>query len=315
MTAKRKALGRGLGALMEDMSYEESDVKQQDVSIFEIPLESIDVNPYQPRSEFSEEALNELAASISENGIIQPITVRQKEDEEEKFQLITGERRVRASKIAGLSKIPAFVRVVEDKALLEMALVENIQREDLNAIEVAISYQRLIDECKFTQEDLSGRIGKNRSTIANYLRLLKLPAEIQVGIRDRKISMGHARSLINIENPKSQVQIYKRIIDEGLSVRATEEAVRELNDQPQKAEKLKNKIKSEELPQEYMQLRDHLANHFNTKVDFKRNNKGDGKIVIPFKSDDDLERILSLLDGSQLDQTDNADNTGEEDSE
>jgi ParB family chromosome partitioning protein len=185
---------------------------------------------------------------------------------------------------------------VEDDRLLEWALVENIQREDLNAIEIAISYQRLIEECALTQESLSERVGKKRATIANYLRLLKLPAEIQLGIREKKISMGHARTLVNIENPKAQVQVYFRILDEGLSVRKTEEVVRELNEQPKKAAKLKQKIEKEDIPEEYVQLQSHLAKHFNTKVQFQRNTGGKGKIIIPFQSDEDLERIVGILD-------------------
>ena len=291
MATKKKALGRGLSALMEDASREE--VKEIAATMNEVSVDDVEVNPFQPRKEFDDDSLNELAESISKNGIIQPITVRALESGS--FQLVTGERRLRASKIAGLESIPAYIRTVDDQGLLEMALVENIQREDLNAIEIAISYQRLMDECSLTQQVLSERVGKKRSTITNYVRLLKLPPEIQLGIREKKISMGHARALINIENPKSQVQIYNRIVEEGLSVRKTEEVVRDLNEQPQKAEKVKNKIKNE-LPEEYVQLKDHLSKHFDSKIDFRRNPKGDGKIIISFKSDEDLERILGILD-------------------
>ena len=289
--AKRNALGKGLGALIEDAGNDQNQQQQVD-AVNEIDISKIDVNPYQPRTTFNEDALSELASSIKEIGVIQPITVRKVSDD--KYQLITGERRYRAAKMAGINKIPAFVRIADDQAMLEMALVENIQREDLDAIEVAISYQRLIEECKLTQENLSGRVGKKRATISNYLRLLKLPAEIQLGIRDHKISMGHARALIAIDDPEKQLQAYYRIIDEGLSVRKTEEIIRELSQQQAKAKNKNNKKKSD-IPEEYKQLKNHLADYFNTNIDFKRNDNGRGKIIIPFKSDDDLERIMTLL--------------------
>ena len=222
--ARKNALGRGLGALIDDADRE----KYENIdSISEINIDLIETNPYQPRSNFDEEGLNELASSIKELGIIQPITVRTLADG--KFQLITGERRYRASIIAGLKKMPAYFRTADDQAMLELALVENIQREDLDSVEIAISYQRLIDECQLTQENLSDRVGRKRSTISNYLRLLKLPAEIQLGIREKKMSMGHARTLINIENPKTQIKVFYRVIDEELSERKTEELVRQMN--------------------------------------------------------------------------------------
>jgi len=289
--AKRNALGKGLGALIEDAGNDQNEQQQVD-AVNEIDISKIDVNPYQPRTTFNEDALSELASSIKEIGVIQPITIRKVS--EDKYQLITGERRYRAAKLAGINKIPAFVRIADDQAMLEMALVENIQREDLDAIEVAISYQRLIEECKLTQENLSGRVGKKRATISNYLRLLKLPAEIQLGIRDHKISMGHARALITIDDPEKQLQAYYRIIDEGLSVRKTEDIIRELSQQQAKAKNKNNKKKSD-IPEEYKQLKNHLADYFNTNIDFKRNDNGRGKIIIPFKSDDDLERIMTLL--------------------
>ncbi|MFP4018451.1 MAG: ParB/RepB/Spo0J family partition protein [Bacteroidales bacterium] len=292
--AKRNALGKGLGALIEDAG---NDHGHHVDSVNEIDISKIEVNPYQPRTTFNEEALNELASSIKEIGVIQPITVRK--INEEKYQLITGERRFRASKMAGINKIPAFIRVADDQAMLEMALVENIQREDLDAIEVAISYQRLIEECKLTQENLSGRVGKKRTTISNYLRLLKLPAEIQLGIRDKRISMGHARALINIDDPEKQLKIYYKIIDEGLSVRKTEEVIRQVNE---KAKTAKTKNNKPQLPEEYKQLKDHLANRFNTNIDFKRNDNGRGKIIIPFKSDKDLERIMAILTAEENNQ-------------
>jgi ParB family chromosome partitioning protein len=292
--AKRNALGKGLGALIEDAGNEGNNYQVDAVN--EISLEYIEVNPYQPRTNFNEGGLNELASSIKEIGVIQPITVRQ--INESKFQLITGERRFRAAKIAGINKIPAFIRTADDQAMLEMALVENIQREDLDAIEVAISYQRLIEECELTQENLSNRVGKKRATISNYLRLLKLPAEIQLGIRDRKISMGHARTLINIDDPEKQLEAYYRIIDEQLSVRKTEEIIRDFNQQAQK-KKSRSPQKKQELPEEYKQVKNHLATHFNTSIDLKRNNNGKGKIIIPFKSDKDLERIMAIINNQQ----------------
>lgn len=296
---KKNALGRGLGALIE--SDEDKNLLQTRISAdIEIPVEKIVTNPFQPRTEFDEEALNELASSIKELGVIQPITVRELNNGT--FQLITGERRLRAAKIAGLAKIPAYNRVADDNEMLEIALVENIQREDLNAIEIAISYQRLIEECNLTQENLSQRIGKNRATISNYLRLLKLPAEIQLAIRERKISMGHARALISIEEPKSQLQIFYKIGEEDLSVRKVEELVRNLDNLPSASEE-KSGEKAEDkkiLAQEYTDLKNHLGEFFKTKITFVRNNKGEGKIVIPFKSDDELERIIAIFDSLKV---------------
>ncbi len=223
--AKKSALGKGLGALIKQS---ETEIPESRVNATnEIDIRNIEVNPYQPRTNFDQEALEELAASIRQLGIIQPITVR--EIEGGKYQIISGERRYRASLIAGLTEMPAYIRHADDNSMLELALVENIQREDLDAIEVAISYQRLIDECRLTQENVSDRVGKKRSTVANYLRLLKLPAEIQVAIRDRKLSMGHARALVNIEQPEHQLQLLHSIIDEGWSVRQVETAARKLN--------------------------------------------------------------------------------------
>ncbi|MCK5822523.1 MAG: ParB/RepB/Spo0J family partition protein [Bacteroidales bacterium] len=286
MAAKKKALGRGLGALIEDSEK----VLENDENISEINISYIDVNPFQPRTQFDEEALNELSNSIKKLGIIQPITVRKINKRE--YQLITGERRLRASKLAGLTQIPAYVRTADDQAMLELALVENIQREDLDAIEVAISYQRLIEECKLTQEVLSDRVGKKRSTITNYLRLLKLPAEIQLGIRSKYVSMGHARALVNIEDAKSQLNIFKKIIEQGLSVRKVEDLVRELSNNNNNNKSDKSVSNNEE----YVQLQKQLSNFFNTQVDFKRNLKGKGKIIIPFKTDEELERIVGIFD-------------------
>jgi len=286
--AKRNALGRGLGALINDADH----IMETVASINEIDISKIELNPFQPRSQIDEVTLNELASSIKELGIIQPITVRKIDDD--KFQLIAGGRRYRAAHIAGLKKIPAYIRTADDRGMLEMALVENIQREDLNSIEVAISYQRLIEECDITQENLSERVGKKRATISNYLRLLKLPPEIQLGIRHNKLSMGHARPLINIKDLKNQIEIYYRIIDEELPVRKVEDIVRELNEQPKKS--IKNTSKRLYLPEEYVQLKDHLAKYFDTNIEFKLNEKGKGKIIIHFESNEDLERIIGVID-------------------
>ena len=258
-------------------------------AVNDIPLKNIDANPFQPRTHFDEEALDELVTSIEEHGIIQPITVRRVDDT--RFQLITGERRLRAAAKAGLKNVPAYVREAEDENMLELALVENIQREDLDAIEVAISYQRLIDECKLTQENLGDRVGKKRATVTNYLRLLKLPADIQAAIRERKLSMGHARALLGVEDPDVQLEIYEKILKQDLSVRKVESLV-------QKARKGDDGDKKEpsQPPAEYAELRDHLSQYFGASVDFRINTKGSGKIVIPFTSDEDLQRIVSILD-------------------
>ncbi|PLX22105.1 MAG: chromosome partitioning protein ParB [Salinivirgaceae bacterium] len=293
MVAKKKALGRGLGALIEESPRAE-EPKQND-AIKEIPISQIKVNPFQPRTEFDEEALADLAASIKELGIIQPITVRKVADNE--YQIISGERRTRASKMAGLETIPAYVRTADDQGMLEMALVENIQREDLDAIEIAISYNRLIDECSLTQKELSARVGKQRSTITNYLRLLKLPAEIQKGIRHKVISMGHARALISIENQDDQLYLFEMIMKEGLSVRKVEELAKGIAEGENIKETTSTpKTPKAELGEGFKELQNQLDTFFQTGVKLKRTNNGKGQIVIPFKSDDDLERIIGLLD-------------------
>ena len=287
--ARKNALGRGLGALIDDADRE----KYENIdSISEINIDLIETNPYQPRSKFDEEGLNELASSIKELGIIQPITVRKLADR--KFQLITGERRYRASIIAGLKKIPAYFRTADDQAMLELALVENIQREDLDSMEIAISYQRLIEECQLTQENLSDRVGRKRSTISNYLRLLKLPAEIQLGIREKKLSMGHARTLINIEDPKTQIKVFYRVIDEELSVRKTEELVRQMNRDANK-DTSKNERK-QKINEDFQELSHHLSEYFEARVQFRVNENGKGKIVIPFDNTEEMERIIGILD-------------------
>ncbi len=292
---KRSALGRGLGALITDAAEDPKPRTEAVSAIQELSLGDIYPNPYQPRTEFDEEALNELAASIRSIGIVQPITVRSVDGG--KYEIIAGERRFRASKLAGLETIPAYIRKTEDESLLELALIENIQREDLHAIEVAISYQRLLDECRLTQDALSERVGKKRTTISNYLRLLKLPAQIQLAIRDKKISMGHARAIINIEDPDTQFMIFEQILKYDFSVRKVEEIVREIaNPKPEVVEDEPVKPKKKNEIGDYIELQQHLSRRFETKVELKRNAAGKGKIVIAFKSDAELEKIIGLLD-------------------
>jgi len=294
---KRTGLGRGLSALLEDNTTEQlsTDAVSQVVSvgrIYEIPLEQIEVNPFQPRTEFDRAALEELAESIRVQGIIQPITVRQLAPGS--YQLISGERRLKASKLAGLTQIPAYIRTANDQQMLEMALIENIQREELNAIEIALSYQRLLTECNLKQEELGERVGKNRTTVTNYLRLLKLPPDIQVGLRDRKLSMGHARALINIDNIDTQLAIFKKILEEEWSVRKTEEAVRALLTKPETKKSIEKT--ATRLHPEIVELQNRLSNRYGTRVQVNRNEQGKGEIKIPFFSDEDLNRILELLD-------------------
>jgi len=288
--AKKNALGRGLGALIEGVEKEILEKKVE--ANKDILIDSIDGNPFQPRTTFDAQSLEELAASIRKLGVIQPLTVR--EAANGRYQLIAGERRLRAAKLAGLTHVPAYIRTADDQAMLELALVENIQREDLDAIEVAICFQRLTEECKLTQEELSERVGKQRSTVANYLRLLKLPAEIQLGIRNKKLMMGHARTLINIEDPKKQINVYYKIIEGDLSVRQVEELVRDLQAEqakdPGKVER-KNKLNDD-----FIQLTDHLNRIFSAKVSFRINEQGKGKIVIPFENPEEMERILGVFD-------------------
>lgn len=293
MSAKKKnALGRGLGALLDDTPSDKSILSRRPATtasnISEIKLDYIEVNPYQPRMHFDQEALNELAESIKTQGIIQPITVRKLA--KDKYQLIAGERRMQASKLAKLETITAYVRTANDQQMLEMALIENIQREDLNSIEIALSYQRLLSECDLKQEELGERVGKNRTTVNNYLRLLKLPPDIQAGLRDKKISMGHARAIINIENIDTQLDVFKKIIAEDLSVRKVELLVRNLGEaKPTSTEK------AFEPNPEVVKIESRLSSHFGTKVAVRsdKNNKGD--IKIPFTSSDELNRILDLL--------------------
>lgn len=288
---KKGALGRGLGALLSDSIQVEENEKANlspQASINEIDIESIEVNPFQPRTDFDEEALQELTESIKLQGIIQPITVRQLS--EGKYQLISGERRLQASKRVGLKRIPAYIRTANDQQMLEMALIENIQRENLNPIEIALSYQRLISECNLKQEELGDRVSKNRSTVTNYLRLLKLPPIIQAALRDKQISMGHARALINVDNPEDQIAILKKILLNDLSVRAVEEMVRALAS-PKKS---KNQPKNE-VSYQIKQIQNKLSSHFGTKIHIKANQKNQGEIKIPFTSAEDLNRILEIL--------------------
>ncbi|QSE96136.1 ParB/RepB/Spo0J family partition protein [Fulvivirga lutea] len=293
MSAKRKnALGRGLGALLDDSPSMDKTIKTGDPneigSINEIRLDEIEVNPFQPRTDFDQEALQELSESIKVQGIIQPITVRRLS--KGKYQLISGERRFQASKLAGLEAVPAYIRTADDQQMLEMALIENIQRENLNAIEIALSYQRLLTECDLKQEELGDRVGKNRTTVNNYLRLLKLPPDIQAAIRDKRISMGHARALIGVEDVSIQLDIFKKIISQDLSVRKVEELVRQEGSTKKVAQK-----EPQETSKEIINLQHKLTSHFGTKIQVKSDGKK-GEIKIPFVSVDDLNRILEILD-------------------
>ena len=293
MNSKKKALGRGLSAILESP---ETDITSTDISgsfvagaIANIPIGSIESNPFQPREDFDEQALLELSNSIMEQGIIQPITVRKLGYD--KYQLISGERRLKASRMSGLKEIPTYIRVANDQQMLEMALVENIQRESLNALEIAISYNRLIEECNLSTDELSVRVGKNRTTVTNYVRLLKLPAEVQVNVRDGQLSMGHARAIINIDDNNTQITIARNVVKKGLSVREVEEIVRNLNKPPASPKTVDKKP----LPPHIEALMSHLASRLSLNVELKRNTKGRGTIVIPFSSDSELEKIISAI--------------------
>ena len=292
---KKQALGRGLSALLKDpendiKSAEDKNADKVVGNIIELDIESIEINPFQPRTNFNEETLQELAKSIKELGVIQPITVRKLDFN--KFQLISGERRLRASKLIGLKTIPAYIRLANDNESLVMALVENIQRHDLDPIEVAISYQRLIEEISLTQEELSERVGKKRSTITNYLRLLKLDPIIQTGMRDGFISMGHGRALINIENQDIQSDIYHKVVTQNLSVRETEALVKNYQDSLKPKTGKPTKGNSFDINEDEKKA---FANYFGTKVDVKVAGNGKGKITIPFHSEEDFNRILKLI--------------------
>jgi len=286
-------LGRGLGALLQDSDNVNRSTRTnsaESVSMMnEIHVEQIEVNPYQPRTRFDEDALNELAESIKIQGIIQPITVRQ--IGRDRYQLISGERRLQASKLAGLTHIPTYIRTANDQQMLEMALIENIQRENLNAIEIALSYQRLISDCGLKQDELGERVGKNRTTVNNYIRLLKLPPMIQAALRDDQITMGHARAIINIENPETQLKTFRRTIEEAWSVRKVEEAVQALK---LTAEDVKER-RPNAIRQEMRALQFKLSSYFGSKVSIKTDEKQKGEIKIPFTSQDELERILQVL--------------------
>lgn len=289
---KKQALGRGLSALLKDTSdvTSASDKNADKLvgNILEIELGAIEVNPFQPRTHFDEDALKELAGSIKELGVIQPITVRKLSGNQ--YQLVSGERRFRASKLIGNKTVPAYIRIANDQEMLEMALVENIQRENLDPIEVALSYQRLIDEIQLTQEELSVRVGKKRSTVTNYLRLLKLDPILQTGMRDGFISMGHGRALINVEDSEDQLGLYEQILREKLSVRQTEELVKNL-----KTESSKKTTKKKRVPSFVKDSINDISGFFGHKVDITVNNRGKGKIMIPFHSQEDFERIKKLL--------------------
>jgi ParB family transcriptional regulator, chromosome partitioning protein len=297
---KKQALGRGLSALLKDPSNDIQSVQDKNAdkvigNIIELDIEFIEVNPFQPRTNFSEESLRELASSIKELGIIQPITVRKLGFNQ--YQLVSGERRYRASKLIGLETIPAYIRIANDQESLEMALVENIQRQDLDPIEIALSYQRLIDEINLTQEQMSERVGKKRSTITNYLRLLKLDPIIQTGMRDGFISMGHGRALITIEDSSTQLDIYEKVLTNELSVRDTENLVRNYNTNqevkvaPKKAETI--------IPSYVKEGINAFSEYFGHKIDVKISKNGKGQITIPFHSEEDFNRIKKLVEGAK----------------
>lgn len=295
---KRNALGRGLSALLNDsenvLPNRNNVLSSHEVngpgSVNEIRIAEIEVNPFQPRTDFDEQALSELADSIKLQGLIQPITVRRLNARS--YQLISGERRLRAAKLAGLMQIPAYVRTANDQQMLEMALIENIQRENLNAIEVAISFQRMIEECSLKQDELSERVSKNRSTVTNYLRLLRLPPGIQASIRDGQISMGHAKALISIDDPAKQIYLHQHIIKHGLSVRKAEELARDIQRVPLK----KAGKQPEPISFQVQKIQDDLASKFSTRVRLKFDSQGKGTIEIPFLSENDLSRILEIMD-------------------
>ena len=302
--SKKKALGRGLSALLSDSTPEDKldvDIQsppatgkgQATSGISEIPVEHIEVNPFQPRTHFDQDALQELAESIRVHGIIQPVTVRRLANNQ--YQLISGERRFQASKLAGLKTIPAYIRSANDQQMLEMALIENIQRENLNAIEIALSYQRLISECSLKQDELGERVGKNRATVTNYLRLLRLPPDIQIAVRDNKLSMGHARAIINVENPDKQLYIFKRTLEDDLSVRKVEELVREMSPKKNETSASEKGNSAAAAPnREISQLQSRLSSHFGTRV-VVRSDGSKGEIKIPFLSIEDLNRLIDIL--------------------
>ncbi|MFT6783904.1 MAG: ParB family chromosome partitioning protein [Saprospiraceae bacterium] len=297
--SKKPALGKGLGALLgggETNPIQSVEVKTilSDSSVSNkggvdlVPLKQIEANPFQPRTHFDKDSLEELTASIREHGIIQPITVR--ELGKNRYQIISGERRFRASHAAGLIEVPVYVRKADDQTMLEMAIIENVQRKDLNAIEIAISYQRLIDECDITQEKVGERVSKSRSAVANYLRLLNLPDEIQAGIRDEKVSMGHARALLSFETDAEKIKVYRAILDGGVSVRKVEEMASSA-----KANKKKTTVNTE-LPKSIIKTKDNIAFHLGSKINISQDKTGKGKMVITFDDENHLKRIIEILD-------------------
>ena len=289
---KQPALGRGLGALLTNVDTDVTSLTGATLgSISLLPIHSIETNPFNPREYFQKEALDELAVSIGTHGIIQPLTVRKLG--RDKYQLISGERRFRAAQLAGLIEVPAYIRVANDQAMLEMALVENIQREDLNAIEIGISYQRLIEECSLTQEQLGEKIAKSRSNVTNHLRLLKLPATIQAGVRDGLISMGHARALVSVADEAEQMRRFNQIHQDGLSVRELEQLLKK----PKNQAPINNLNVSTKLSSLQMVFIEELEKRLAANVSIQKNGKGQGKLIVPFKSDDDFKRIISLLNG------------------
>ncbi len=303
MAKIQTGLGRGLGALISDVnSIQQAAGKPAAgaarplVSTSEIEISRIEPNPYQPRTEFNQEALEELAASIKLLGLIQPITVRPLENG--RYQIISGERRFRASQLAGLDKIPAYIRKTDDRGMLEMAIVENIQREDLDSIEVALSFQRLIEECNLTQEAMAERVGKKRATVTNYLRLLKLPAEIQFAIRAKKISMGHAKALLSLESDKDQLKFANQIIEQDLSVRQIEQKIQNLGEKREK--KGREEAPVIELPEGHFRVIEIIGKYFNNNVTAKRDSKGAGEITIRFNNDKEVEDFLQALENSNI---------------
>jgi len=299
MSKKQKeALGKGIRALLETIDTDVEDTASSQLetrkatvgSIASIAIDKIEINPFQPRVDFNKDSLQELANSIKIHGIVQPVTVRKLF--RDKFQVIAGERRLRAAKMAGINEVPAYIRIANDQEMLEIGLIENIQREDLNAIEIAINYQRLLDECTLKQEELAERVGKDRTTVTNYLRLLKLPPEIQKGIKEQTISMGHARALIGVEDLTIQLAIYKDIVKRELSVRKTEQLVRKAQQSGFKSKQTTTKL----LPFTYQKVQDRIASHLSTKVLIRTRQDGKGEIIITYFSDDDLNRILDIIE-------------------
>jgi ParB family chromosome partitioning protein len=302
MSAKKPALGRGLGALLEGSSSSPVSspkdttpievVSTEDIgngSVNLLAINKVEANPFQPRTHFEKEALEELTASIKEHGVIQPITVRKIGSN--RFQIISGERRFRASQNAGLKEIPVYVRTADDQTMLEMAIIENVQRKDLNAIEVALSYQRLIDECDITQEKVGERVSKSRASVTNYLRLLNLPDEVQAGIRDEKISMGHARALLSFDTDEVKIKVYRAILDSSLSVRKVEELAKQ-----SKEPKVAKVVTKNEISKAVLKVRDNLSFHLGSKINISQDDSGKGKITIPFEDEEHLKKIIAALD-------------------